>query len=138
MCRIRLSYKAYSMKKIVSLILLFTSLLFGAGYQIPNNSINSYALATANVANANGADTAYYNPANMVYNENQHKIECSLTFVSLSAVNYQSTSGPAYDINSKDQQVLIPSLHPVHIASRKRSLLSKPCSRENGLPFDNN
>ena len=101
------------MKKIVSLSLLFTSLLFGAGYQIPNNSINSYALATANVANANGADTAYYNPANMVYNENQHEIEGSLSFVSLSAINYKSTGGTAYNIDSKDQQVLIPSLHYV-------------------------
>ena len=86
-----------------------SSALFAAGYQIPNNSINSVALSTANVANANGADAAYYNPANMVYNEDKHIIEGSLTHISLSQINYSPTVGT--DIKSKKHNALLPSIH---------------------------
>lgn len=98
------------MKRYLTLSLILSSALFGAGYQVPNNSVNSAALATAYVANANGADAAYYNPANMVYNGDNHEIEGSLTYVSLSSINYKSTSG-TYDINSKKHTTLIPSLN---------------------------
>ncbi len=100
------------MKKILSLSLVVSSALFGAGYQIPNNSINSAALATANVANAHGADAAYYNPANMVYNTDNHEIENSVTYVSLSPINYSAdgTYG-TQDIDSEKHTVFIPSFH---------------------------
>ena len=100
------------MKKTLTLSLILSSALFGAGYQIPNNSINSAALATANVANAHGADAAYYNPANMVYNTDNHEIENSVTYVSLSSINYESSNG-AFDIDSKKHTVFIPSFHYV-------------------------
>lgn len=100
------------MKKTLTLSLILSSALFGAAYQIPNNSINSAALATANVANAHGADAAYYNPANMVYNSNNHEIESSVTYVSLSSINYSPSSG-ASDIDSKKHTVFIPSFHYV-------------------------
>ena len=101
------------MKKTLTLSLVLSSALFGAAYQIPNNSINSAALATANVANAHGADAAYYNPANMVYNTDNHEVETSVTYVSLSQVNYKSNDGNNYDIDSKKHTVFIPSFHYV-------------------------
>ena len=100
------------MKKALTLSLILSSALFGAAYQIPNNSINSAALATANVANAHGADAAYYNPANMVYNTDNHEIESSVTYVSLSQINYKSSDG-VFDIDSKKHTVFIPSFHYV-------------------------
>ena len=100
------------MKKIIYFSLLFSSILFGAAYQIPMNSVNSFALAGANVANANGADAAYFNPANMVYNDNQHEVEGALTFISVNAVHYASNSG-TYNIDSKSDKVVIPSFHYV-------------------------
>ena len=100
------------MKKIIYFSLLFSSVLFGAAYQIPMNSINSFALAGANVANANGSDAAYFNPANMVYNDNQHEVEGALTFISVNSVHYASSNG-TYNIDSKSDNVVIPSFHYV-------------------------
>lgn len=101
------------MKKSISLLFTSTLSLFAAGYQIPNNSINSNALATANIANANGADTAYYNPANMIYNTNNHEIEASLTYVLLSPINYNPTDNSLPDIKSKKYSTVSPSIHYV-------------------------
>ena len=100
------------MKKSLTLSLILSSTLFAAGYQVPNNSVNSSALATAYVANANGADAAYYNPANMVYNTDNHEVEASVTYVSLSSINYAPTSG-ATNINSEKHNTLIPSVNYV-------------------------
>ncbi len=43
--------------------------LMAGGYKIPDNSINSTAPPAAYVANAHGADAAYFNPAAMVFNK---------------------------------------------------------------------
>ena len=99
------------MKKILSLSVVLSSVLFGAGYQIPNSSINSSALATANVANAHGADAAYYNPANMsFFDYDGSEVEQSLTYVSLSSINYDPSNGDP-DIKSVHHDAFIPSLH---------------------------
>ncbi|WP_455757766.1 OmpP1/FadL family transporter [Sulfurimonas sp.] len=98
------------MKNIIIFLLIFSSTLFSAGYQVPNNSVNSVALSTAYIANANGADSAYYNPANMVYNENNHEVELDATYVSLAQINYKSTDG-VYDIKSKPHTAILPAFH---------------------------
>ena len=100
------------MKKTLSLSLLLSSLLYGAGYQIPNNSINAQALATANVANANGADAAYYNPANMVYNDKRDSIELSAAYVILEPISYDSSNN-VFHIESEKTTSVIPSMHYV-------------------------
>lgn len=100
------------MKKTLSLSLLLTSSIFAAGYQIPNNSINSQALSTANVANANGADASYYNPANMTYNDKRHSVELAGTYVQIEPGKYDSSNN-AFHIESKRIQSVIPSLHYV-------------------------
>jgi len=100
------------MKKILIYSLLLSATLFAAGYQIPNNSINSQALSTANIANANGADASYYNPANMTYNDKRHSIELAGTYVQLEPSKYDSSNN-AFHIESKRIQSVIPSLHYV-------------------------
>ena len=101
------------------IFLLLGSTLFGGGYKIPETSLNSVALGAANVAHANGADAAYYNPANMAFMSNEAVIEGNLIYIGLSDINYKgsytsslgATSG--YDIDSKRENFIIPSLHYV-------------------------
>jgi len=100
------------MNKHVTLSIILTTVLFGAGYQNPNNSLNSSALSTANIANAHGADSAYYNPANMINNSSKQELEVALTYISLSPINYRSTDGN-YNIHSKEFSAFIPSMHYV-------------------------
>ena len=112
------------MKKIALLSLVASSVLMASGYQIPESSINSTALADAYVANANGADAAYYNPANMVFSNNKGgAIEIDATYIGLSAVDYKGNTvvqtGPttyvpiATNTSSKSESFFVPTLHYV-------------------------
>jgi len=100
------------MSKKVLIPLLISSTIFGAGYHIPNNSINSFALSTANIANAHGADSAYYNPANMLHNEDAHEMEVSISYIYLEPINYDSADATIH-IKSKTNEAYIPTLHYV-------------------------
>jgi len=100
------------MKKIIGLSILVSTSLFSAGYQIPNHSIDATALATANIANANGANAAYYNPANMVYNDSKNMLEVALSYVILEPIKYDSTDDN-FHIKSKQIEAFIPAFHYV-------------------------
>lgn len=97
--------------------------LIAGGYKIPESSINATALSAAYVANAHGADAAYYNPAAMVYNDDAGLLEVDTTYIGLSKINYKGTytsassgtTGP-YDISSNSESFLVPTLH---FASKK-------------------
>ena len=56
-----------TINKLMVLSLAACTSLYSAGYKIPEQSLNAVALSAAYIANANGADAAYYNPANMVF-----------------------------------------------------------------------
>jgi len=101
-----------SIRLFFTLFFILSLSLFGAGYQNPNSSVNSSALSTAYVANAHGADSSYYNPANMVNNISKDELEISLTYVSLEPIKYDSSDG-VYHIKSKKYTTFIPSLHYV-------------------------
>ena len=70
------------MKKIISSILM-SGVAFGGGFKMNEHSLNSIALSSAYVAGANGADSTYYNPANMGLGKfsNKHEIEISTTWL---------------------------------------------------------
>ncbi len=88
--------------KTTALSLLTSSMLFASGYRLPESSMNATALAAAYVANAHGADTAYYNPANMVFNDNANQIEGDLTYINLSKITYtDSQAARAALLNSQ-------------------------------------
>ena len=57
------------MVKWLALSGIATSIVMAQGYKIPEQSLNSMALSAAYVAHTTGADTAYYNPANMSFME---------------------------------------------------------------------
>lgn len=103
------------MIKIVLLAVATSSMLVAGGYKIPELSLNSVALSSANVAHASGADTAYYNPANMVFMNDENIAEFDLTYIGLSSSNYEGTvsgTGP-YNLSAERENFVIPSLHYV-------------------------
>ena len=97
------------MRSLVLLSVAAAAAMAG-GYAIPENSINSVALSAAYVANAHGADAAYFNPAAMVYNDDVNQLEIDATYIGLSAINYTSSDG-LIDIDSKRENFLVPTFH---------------------------
>jgi long-chain fatty acid transport protein len=97
------------MKKIIALSFITSSLLLANGYKIPEQSINGMALSAANVANANGADANYYNPANMVFNEDKNNYEFLMSYIHLNPIKFNNKSGETY--KSRDEDYLIPLFH---------------------------
>jgi len=72
------------MKKIITLSVITSSLVLAGAYKIPEQSLNSMALGGASVAYTNGADSAYFNPANMAFMANDKQfMEAGLTLVHL-------------------------------------------------------
>ena len=88
------------------------SMLMGAGYKIPEQSLNSMALGAAYVAHTDGADTSYYNPANMAFmDDTKQYIEAGATLANLPSINY-SLAEP-YSGKSEEENIGIPFLHYV-------------------------
>ncbi len=90
----------------------FSELVFAAGYKIPEQSSNAIGLAAAYVANAHGPDSAYYNPANMVWSSDSAALETSLSYIHLPGVDFSGTylSVPA-STSSKREDVVLPNIH---------------------------
>jgi long-chain fatty acid transport protein len=102
------------MKRIVQTIVLSaaaaTAVTAGA-YKIPEQSLNSMALGAAYVAHTSGADTAYYNPANMAFMDDKQYIEGGVTLAHLPS-NVYTLAGPLSG-ESEEENILIPNLHYV-------------------------
>lgn len=94
-----------TINKLMVLSLAACTSLYSAGYKIPEQSLNAVALSAAYIANANGADAAYYNPANMVFSSIENELEINLTYISLPEMGFSSTE------HSKAEEFLIPTLH---------------------------
>lgn len=104
------------MKKLIVVSLVAASVLHAGGYQIPESSLNAVALSAANVANAHGADSAYYNPANMVWEDDVNTFEADLTYIHLTAIDYDGAfrgDGAAHSIQSEEEGFAIPTMHYV-------------------------
>jgi len=101
------------MKKIILISTIASSLVLASGYRLPESSIKSTALSAAYVANANGADSTYYNPANMVFTENRHQVEGALTYINLAATTYtdsRPTMAALLNSKSEEEHLLVPSV----------------------------
>jgi long-chain fatty acid transport protein len=73
-----------------ALSLAAAAVLNAAGYKLPEQSVNSMALGAAYVAHTTGADSAYYNPANMAFMDPESQyVEAALTLVHLPAIDYE-------------------------------------------------
>jgi long-chain fatty acid transport protein len=92
------------------LTILSSSIVFASGWRIPEQSARSVALSGAYVANANGADAAYNNPANMSFNPDIIQAEMSNMYIHLTSINYKDNRNSFYDGNSKKEDFFIPTL----------------------------
>lgn len=101
------------MKKVIS-VLAFTSILaagsaMASGWRIPEQSVDSTAKSGANIASASKGDTAYYNPANMVWMADSFHVEMDASYIYLSPVNYEDSRNPAFNSESEDEHFLLPT-----------------------------
>jgi len=97
--------------KITVLSVATSSMLMASGWRIPEQSVDATALSGAYVANANGASSSYYNPANMSFNEDNYLIESSFTYINLPSIKYTDSSGsPLLNGKSKVEDFYVPTL----------------------------
>jgi long-chain fatty acid transport protein len=96
------------MKKLLALSVAAAA-LFAGGYKIPEQSLKGIALSAANVANASGADAAYYNPANIAFNKDKNFFELTSTFIHLNKVKFKNSNGDVY--YSRKEDFALPQFH---------------------------
>jgi long-chain fatty acid transport protein len=116
------------MKKIALISLITSSVLLAGGYKVPENSTNAVALSAANVAhNQNSADAAYYNPAKMIFMSDENHLDSNLIYIGLEKAEYKgdvSSNGTplgSHDIESEEENFVVPSLHYVSSKLGKNS-----------------
>jgi len=104
------------LKHILTLSIATASLIAG-GYKIPEQSLNSMALGGASVAYSVGADSAYFNPANMSFMKNSNFIESGITLAHLPANEFSGfqalspTTILASTNSSEVENIPIPFFH---------------------------
>lgn len=94
--------------RLIVISAVASAAVMAGGYKIPESSINATALSAAYVANAHGADAAYYNPAAMVFNEDAGFLEVEATYIGLSSIDYTNATTA---ISTKSESFLVPALH---------------------------
>ena len=107
--------------------LLCSSFAWSAGFKLPEQSLNGTALASAYVANANGADAAYYNPAAMVFNQDRSQLEASVALIHLTSIDFSGSvitpfgpvAGGSFTDSSKIENFILPNFHYVSPAVDK-------------------
>ena len=91
------------------------SVVTAAGYKIPEQSLNSMALGAAYVAHTDGADSNYFNPANMSFMAaDRQYVEGGITLAHLPAISY--TLVEPYSGTSESENIPIPFFHYVSTA----------------------
>ena len=107
------------MKKIILLSIATSSLVMAGAYKVPEQSVNSMALGAAYVAHTDGADTAYYNPANMAFMTQEQFAEVGFSWAHLPRNRFQGVQAysatevyPASN-SSEIENLQLPFLHYV-------------------------
>lgn len=98
---------------LLCLCACFASNAFGSGYRIPEQSLNAVALSAAYVANTTGADSNYYNPANMAWLADGWHTEATLTYINLPHIDYTDNVTAQKNGSSKTEEFVGPQLHLV-------------------------
>jgi len=105
------------MKKLLSVVALASifaaGTAFASGYRIPEQSPDSTAKAGAHTASATGANSAFYNPANMAWAENAWLGELDFTYIHLTAIDYEDYRTPAFNGESEEENFLLPTFFAV-------------------------
>lgn len=110
------------MKKTITLSMMASTFLLAAGYKVPEQSINSMGLGAAYIAHTEGADTAYFNPANMAFMEDKQFFEAGLTWAHLPRNKfvgqqaYSATEVYSANNQSEIENLQLPFMH--YVANR--------------------
>ena len=103
------------MKKILLVSAIAASTLMASGYKIPEQSLNSTALAGAYVSNASTADAAYYNPANMAFMSSDKHLELNMMYIHLDPVDFKGSvlGQQEHSAQSASEDFAIPQMYLV-------------------------
>ncbi len=93
--------------------LLVGGTAYGAGYRIPEQSVNAVAKAGANIASSNTADASYFNPANMSWLEDRAIFEGAAEWIHLKEIDYQDRRSPLYNGESDSEDFVLPTFFAV-------------------------
>ncbi len=101
------------MKKVISVLALASVFAagsaFASGYRIPEQSSDSVAKAGAHIANAKGADSSYYNPANMSWAADGWLTELDLNYIHLTTIDYTDSRTKTMNGASETENFLLPT-----------------------------
>jgi len=105
------------MKKTISVLALASIFTAGSamasGWRIPEQSVDSTAKAAANIASAQRADAAYFNPANMSFMPDTWQVQLDATYIYLSTIEYDDARTSAYDGKSQAEHFFAPTGYAV-------------------------
>lgn len=105
------------MKKIISVVAVASLFAAGSamasGYRIPEQSLDSTAKAGANIASADKADAAYFNPAGMSFLEDAWQVEIAATYLHLSSIDYDDNLSSQRDGSSETENFFLPTMFVV-------------------------
>lgn len=105
------------MKKSISLLALASILVagsaFASGYRIPEQSSDSVAKAGAHIASAIGADSSFYNPANMAWAADGWLAEVDLSYIGLASIDYTDARTPTFNGSTETENFLLPTFFVV-------------------------
>jgi len=99
------------MGKGLALSIVASTVVMAGGYKIPEQSLNAVALSAAYVAHTSGADTAYFNPANMAFMADKKYVDGAITLAHLPSNTY-TLAGPVSG-ESEEENIVIPNFHYV-------------------------
>lgn len=94
-------------------------MVLAGAYKVPEQSLNSMGLGAAYVASTQGADTAYFNPANMAFMPSSQYMEAGLTWAHLPRNQfkghqaYSTTEIYSADNKSEIENLQLPFIHYV-------------------------
>ncbi|MGB5966144.1 MAG: outer membrane protein transport protein [Sulfurimonadaceae bacterium] len=102
------------MKKLLLVSAVAATTLMASGYKIPEQSLNSTALAGAYVSNTSAADAAYYNPANMAFMSSDKHLELNAMYIHLDPIDFSGqVGGQPANAQSASEDFIIPQIYLV-------------------------
>ena len=93
--------------------ILAASSAYASGYRIPEQSADSVAKAGAHIASSTGADSSFYNPANMGFADDAWLTEIDLTYIHLTSIDYTDARNPGFSGSSEQENFLLPTFFVV-------------------------
>jgi long-chain fatty acid transport protein len=98
---------------IMLALTILPNFVYASGFRIANQSLGAVGLSGAHVAYTPAPDASYSNPANMVFQPDQWRVETSLTMLSLPSITYTDNRTPLLNGESDSELFFMPLIHAV-------------------------